>query len=341
MKAYNIPTDELHINSNAGEELVSITPEKAVVKNLDISSVGITATATDVNDAVAKAETIPNVTAENSGEFLRVNADGKIEAQSYPIISEETIYYNQDVTTPTGDMAELNIPIPVDYEDVTIVFNGVHLIFLPDDVVYEGEVDNLIYECNIDSESHSLESCGVWDTTAENYIGGTFSLKVSKVSTSIDENFKNSVIEVAEDRLLPTVTSSDNGKTIAVDGNGEWKLVDNDNIRYSQIDFTCDSNWNITSITGTYGIIGQEHVKELTLAEAHSAISTGAIYVGGYNGTIGFGGTPLNPNTSGLVVTYMFIQAQITSLKIENVSINFGNGTISIDPTAHTINYTS
>lgn len=38
MKAYNTPKDELHIESDTGETLVSITPEKTTIANLDSTS---------------------------------------------------------------------------------------------------------------------------------------------------------------------------------------------------------------------------------------------------------------------------------------------------------------
>jgi hypothetical protein len=52
MKAYNSPTDELHIKSNSGEELVKITPNETKIKNMDLSSLGIESTPEEVNAAV-------------------------------------------------------------------------------------------------------------------------------------------------------------------------------------------------------------------------------------------------------------------------------------------------
>lgn len=60
MKAYNSPTDELHIKSNSGEELVKITPNETTIKNMDLSSTGIKSTPEEVDAAVKKASTIPD-----------------------------------------------------------------------------------------------------------------------------------------------------------------------------------------------------------------------------------------------------------------------------------------
>ena len=79
MKAYNIPTDELHINSNAGEELVSITPEKAMVKNLDVSSMGITSSAEEIDAAVGKSSMLPTLASGSTDNGKVLTADSTAE----------------------------------------------------------------------------------------------------------------------------------------------------------------------------------------------------------------------------------------------------------------------
>lgn len=61
MKAYNTPNDTLTIKSDEGEELVSITPEGASIKNLDGSSFGFTA--------------------EDAGKILVVDSEGNLVPQ--------------------------------------------------------------------------------------------------------------------------------------------------------------------------------------------------------------------------------------------------------------------
>ena len=54
MKAYNSPTDELHIKSNSGEELVKITPNETTIKNMDLSSLGVESTPEEIDATVQK-----------------------------------------------------------------------------------------------------------------------------------------------------------------------------------------------------------------------------------------------------------------------------------------------
>lgn len=95
MKAYNSPTDELHIKSNSGEELVKITPNETKIKNMDLSSLGIESTPEEIDAAVAKADSIPAVTVADAGKVLGVTEEGKIapvESESSNLISSNPPY---------------------------------------------------------------------------------------------------------------------------------------------------------------------------------------------------------------------------------------------------------
>lgn len=76
MKAYNTPNDELHIESNAGEKLVKITSDKAEIKNLDMSSMGITSTAEEIDAATSFVQSFPTPTPATSSKFVKVNSSG-------------------------------------------------------------------------------------------------------------------------------------------------------------------------------------------------------------------------------------------------------------------------
>lgn len=81
MKAYNTPNDTLTIKSDGGEELVSITPEGASIKNLDGSSFGFTA--------------------EDAGKILVVDSEGNLVPQEKYTI-ELTLGDSGYVTTATA-----------------------------------------------------------------------------------------------------------------------------------------------------------------------------------------------------------------------------------------------
>lgn len=175
MKAYNTPNDTLTIKSDEGEELVKITPEKTTISNLEGGA-------------------LPPVTPENAGAFLRVDSEGEIGAEQYPITTNTTTVYDDTVTVTEGGVA-VNITTTYsgtddDFKELTVVVNDETI---PYDNYYEG-FHNQDYSIIVTKDGSTLKLLA---GTA-----GDYTVSIVNITRTVDEDFAEAVIIAVGSSLI-------------------------------------------------------------------------------------------------------------------------------------------
>lgn len=171
-------------------------------------------TGKEVDEAVAKANSIPDGTVADAGKFLRVNNEGKIDAIEYPIETQVDIVYSGNVTTTESP------------ETVSVVaFSGTAEDFSQLNVVVNNET--LAYNSDYSSFDDANETVSI--LFADGYIklfaynANTFAVEIKQTSEVIDEEFAEGVKEVSG---IPSITVSDAGKFLGVTPDGNIGLID-------------------------------------------------------------------------------------------------------------------
>lgn len=171
-------------------------------------------TGKEVDAAVKNSQAFPEYAAADSGKFLRVNADGKLDFNEYPIETEIEVIFEGNVTTAespeTVNVVEYD-GTAEDFSKLTVKVNG----------------ETLTYDSTYQSFDDAGETVSILLQTGYiklfAYNANTFAVDIKDISSSIDEGFSGGVDAVTG---LPKPTLADEGKVVGVDENGEYALVD-------------------------------------------------------------------------------------------------------------------
>jgi hypothetical protein len=156
---------------------------------------------------------LPPVTAENAGEFLRVNENGKIESEAYPIKEVTTVFYNGTVIADSDEYTT-NL---TEYTGTEEEFMRAR-VFVNDERLYFNEEYNTFGN---EEETIFIRIDGRFVKYIQFMAinAGTYNINIYSISERIDEAFKYGVEEIAVP--LPPVTAADNTALLTVK-NGAW-----------------------------------------------------------------------------------------------------------------------
>lgn len=194
-------------------------------------------TGKEVDAAVANSQAFPEYAAADSGKFLRVNADGKLDFDEYPIETKVEVIFEGNVTT--AESAEtVNV---VEYDGTADDFSKLTVKVNDETLTYDSTYQSF-------DDANETVSILLQDSYIKlfAYNANTFAVDIKDVSTAVDEGFSAGVEAVTE---LPKATSADEGKVIGVDENGKYTLVDggggggDDSILV--VNVTYDNDWVI------------------------------------------------------------------------------------------------
>ena len=170
-------------------------------------------TGKEVDAAVANSQAFPEYAAADSGKFLRVNADGKLDFDEYPIETNTTTVYDDTVTVVEGGV-EVNITsysgTADDFKELTVVVNDETLVYDND----YGTFDSQDLSINVIKDGTMLKLLA--DSA------GDYAVSIANITQTVDEGFSAGVDAVTG---LPKATSADEGKVVGVDENGKYTLV--------------------------------------------------------------------------------------------------------------------
>ena len=171
-------------------------------------------TGKEVDAAVANSQAFPEYAAADSGKFLRVNADGKLDFDEYPIETNTTTVYDGTVTVVEGGV-EVNITsysgTADDFKELTVVVNDETLVYDND----YGTFDSQDLSINVIKDGTMLKLLA--DSA------GDYAVSIANITQTVDEGFSAGVDAVTG---LPKATSADEGKVVGVDENGKYVLLE-------------------------------------------------------------------------------------------------------------------